>query len=125
MRFHKVGTLFINNIFCLLQGFYTIYSSFGGVNQSFVASGSEDTHVGFNPLVVARSLIDVVCDNSLVFCNGYSSPLLHPNSVIQIFLISWWTRLPPQTLHSLLGCTSLMHKAVIIWLSKNGAAGGD
>lgn len=29
----------------ITQGFYTIYSSFGGVNQSFVASGSEDTHV--------------------------------------------------------------------------------
>jgi len=29
----------------ITQGFYTIYSSFGGANQSFVASGSEDTKV--------------------------------------------------------------------------------
>ena len=34
-----------------MQGFYTIYSSFGGVNQSFVASGSEDTHVGFKVVI--------------------------------------------------------------------------
>ena len=29
----------------LLQGFYTIHSCFGGVDQSFVASGSEDNKV--------------------------------------------------------------------------------
>jgi len=29
----------------ITQGYYKIYSSFGGINQSFVASGSEDTKV--------------------------------------------------------------------------------
>lgn len=29
----------------ITQGYYTIYASFGGINQSFVASGSEDTKV--------------------------------------------------------------------------------
>jgi len=29
----------------ITQGYYTIYSTFGGINQSFVASGSEDTKV--------------------------------------------------------------------------------
>ena len=38
----------------ITQGFYTIYSCFGGSSQSFVASGSEDNKVSITPQNIRR-----------------------------------------------------------------------
>lgn len=43
------------------QGTYTIYSCFGGSNESFIASGSEDHKVVINTIKITHSNLNMVC----------------------------------------------------------------
>jgi len=60
----------------ITQGFYTIYSSFGGANQSFVASGSEDTKVYIYHVDRVDPIQELVGHSRTVSCVSWN-PVYH------------------------------------------------
>eukprot|EP00088_Acartia_fossae_P019152 TRINITY_DN2112_c0_g2_i2.p1 TRINITY_DN2112_c0_g2~~TRINITY_DN2112_c0_g2_i2.p1 ORF type:complete len:700 (-),score=119.52 TRINITY_DN2112_c0_g2_i2:286-2385(-) len=60
----------------ITQGYYTIYSSFGGLNQSFVASGSEDTKVYIYHVNRADPIQELTGHTRTVSCVSWN-PVYH------------------------------------------------